>query len=419
MHSSSQSSVNSNQSLWKLFGGVLLVSGTCIGAGMLALPVSTAAGGFYWTTSFFIGIWLMMTLSAFFMLEVALWHQEETNLISMAHQTLGRWAEVVAWLVYVCFLYSLMTAYTAGGTDIAASVLEPLGVPLWLIKPLFVGFFASVVYFGAHSVDLVNRGFMMGLVIAYFGLAILGISEVQPHYFQDGQGKYLIAAMPLMVTSFGFHLLIPSLKTYFNNDVKRLRLSIFLGSLVPLFVYLIWEFIVLGVIPTQGDNGLIDMLNKQQPVSLLISQLSTVVESKWVGGFAKVFTFFAIISSFIGVSLGLFDFFADGLSIQKSTKGRLLLVSLTFGPPALLAWSSKEGFLIALSYAGVFAAILLVIYPALMTYVGRYKRQLVREYEVIGGKALPLLAIGFGGLIIVIQILHRLNLLPIPKAIGI
>lgn len=398
----------------KILGGSLLVAGTCIGAGMLGLPVSTAAGGFYWSTSFFLVVWALMTLTAFLMLEVSLWHDEDTNLVSMMRETLGRGGEIGAWITYILFLYSIMAAYTAGGSAICASFLSTYGVPSQLSGILFIGFFGFVVYHGASWVDMVNRGFMLGLILTYIGLVAIGTSEVDVSLFADGKSKYLWAALPLMVTSFGFHLLIPSLKTYFNNDIKKLRYAIFFGSLIPLLVYLLWEFIILGIIPTFGDQGLLAMLADGEPAVDLTQRLTEIVQSSRVGAFARAFTFFALISSFIGVAFGLFDFLADGLKINKNHQGRLLLSVLTFLPPALFVWAYPKGFIVALSYAGVFAAILLVIFPALMAYRGRYALKLESRYQVIGGKLGPVLGLIFGFSVILLQVLSQLDWLPKP-----
>lgn len=396
-----------------VLGGTLLVAGTCIGAGMLGLPVATAAGGFYWTTSFFLICWALMTLTAFLMLEVSLWHEKETNLISMARHTLGKAGEVVAWGTYVLFLYSIMAAYTSGGTSIAVRALSDFNVSAPLAQGLYIAFFGFIVYLGASAVDFVNRIFMVGLILAYIALISLCAPKVDPMLFQDGQAQYLYAALPLMVTSFGFHLLIPTLKTYLNNNVKQLRLSILLGSAIPLVVYICWEFIILGVIPAAGEKGLIAMASGE-PVVELTEQLSAILGSTQIGLLARLFTFFAIVTSFIGVALGLSDFFADGLNVDKTRKGRLFLAVLTFVPPSLFIWLYPNGFIVALTYAGVFAAILLVILPALMVYVGRYRRTFARSYEVMGGKALPVIALVFGGLVIVLQILAQAKVLPIP-----
>jgi len=404
----------------KIFGGALLVAGTCIGAGMLALPVATAAAGFGPSFFAFVFCWLMMILSAFLMLEVSLWYPIDTNLITMAKSTLGRPGEIIAWCAYVLFLYALMTAYTAGAAGIIANALAKIGINeswgIWIV----VAIFATIVYFGAQWVDWANRIMMMGLIGAYILLTINIIPNVSKEMLGGGNAKYLWTTAPLLVTSFGFHLLIPTLKNYLSSDVKALRWSILLGSLLPLIVYLIWEVLIIGVIPVKGESGLVAILHAEhftgkQAVIELTQLLNDILKNEHVTLFARIFGLCALLTSFIGVSLGLFDFFADGFLIKKTLKGRFSLAGLTFLPPVLMAMFYPR-FITALHYAGFFAAILLVIFPALMVWWGRYRLQIAQGYRVAGGKPVIVITLLFGLGVIVLEILHRLNQLPTPLA---
>ena len=398
-----------------LCGGALLVAGTCIGAGMLGLPVSTAASGFYPTVSLFVLCWSIMTLTAFLMLEVSLWFPNQSNLISMAKATLGKSGEVIAWIIYVLFLYSLMAAYTAGGGGIAAQHLTQFGLSEKLSLISYVLFFALIVYSGTRWVDFTNRIIMLGLLIAYFGLVYLVTPHINSAQLHHRASQYLLFTLPLMVTSFGFHLLIPSLKYYFKGNVNQLRIALFIGSLIPLVVYLAWEWIILGAIPLRGDNGLLSMLYHGNPAVELSEGLKRLTQSQAIPSLAKGFSFFAILSSFIGVALGLFDFFADGLKIKRHAFGKILLTLLTFIPPALFAYMYPTGFLYALNYAGIFAAILLIIYPALMVWWGRYHVKIAHGYQVAGGRLTPIIAIAFGISVILMLVLSKMSLLPIPN----
>ena len=58
------------KAIFKTCGAIFLVSGTCIGAGMLALPIVTVKCGFGWSVVLFIGCWLVMLLSSLLVLEV-------------------------------------------------------------------------------------------------------------------------------------------------------------------------------------------------------------------------------------------------------------------------------------------------------------------------------------------------------------
>ena len=73
-----------------VFGGALLVAGTSIGGGMLALPVLTSLGGFIPSLFIYLCCWLFMTCTGLLFLEVSLWMHAEANIVSMADRTLGR-----------------------------------------------------------------------------------------------------------------------------------------------------------------------------------------------------------------------------------------------------------------------------------------------------------------------------------------
>ena len=399
----------------RLLGGTLLVSGTCIGAGMIGLPVATASGGFPATVGAFILVWSIMTLTAFCMLEVSLWYPQDANLISMARKTLGPMASAFAWLVYLCFNYSILAAYTSGGAALTTEAIN--SVAPWNFTheqgtALFVIFFASIVFCGTRTVDWLNRGLMIALIAAYAAL----ISTVGPHVdgatLKEGHAIFLLPAVPMMVTAFGFHLLIPSLTTYFEHRIGPLRFAIFFGALIPLVVYLLWEFMILGTLPLEGPEGLLAIGQSGDAVSGVTFALNKMLEHSWLGLFAKGFTFFALLSSFVGVALALFDFLADGLSWEKTPPRRAALALLTFGPPLVFTQLYPEGFLLALSYAGVFASILLIWFPAVMVMVGRPTHR-DAPYRLFAPKPLLWLCIVFGILVVVLHVMAQQHMLPV------
>src|SRR3990167_3617578 len=108
---------------FKLIGSILLIVGTSIGAGMLALPIATAQLGFMGSLILLFACWFIMTAGAFTILEVNLWLPQNSNLISMARATIGPWGQIIAWVTYLLLLYSLLCAYIAGGSDLFHDLL--------------------------------------------------------------------------------------------------------------------------------------------------------------------------------------------------------------------------------------------------------------------------------------------------------
>ncbi len=390
----------------RLLGGVLLVSGTSIGAGMLALPVVTSFSGFYPSLLLLLLVWMFMTFTAFLFLEVVLWMKEETNLISMAKFTLGNAGAVLSWIVYLFLLYALTIAYLAGSGALLGEAIESwtgAQIQPWMAYLPFIIIFGSFIYLGVRSVDLLNRCLMLGLLLSYLLLVVIVPEHINTQYFEHCNWSGMFIALSVLVTSFGFHIIIPSLVHYMGDDVKASRTAIFIGSLIPLCVYLLWEYLVLGVVPVKGDNGLCSLWVTGGQV---ISPLKAIVGSPWVIVSARFFSFFAIATSFLGVSLSLSDFLADFLYVifrikTKSTRaGKLLLCSLTFLPPLIFAVLFPGIFFQALEYAGAFGVVILLgVLPAAMAWSGRYFMGIESEYRVKGGK--PSLIVVFAGSIFV------------------
>lgn len=394
----------------KILGGILLVSGTAIGAGMLALPVSTGQAGFFPSLLLLLVCWGFMTYTAFLMLEVNLWMEDNTNLISMARRTLGRWGEVVSWIVYLFLLYLLTTAYIAGSGPITIDVVRSLtGVtlPSWAGSIPLLVIFGFFVYRGTSSVDYVNRLLMLIMIVAYGVMVIFLTPHVEHHLLMHSDWNHLLIATSVVTTSFGYHIIIPSLTTYLQRDLSHLKRTILIGSIIPLVVYVVWELITLGIIPLEGPNSIaLGYKEGTNAAQLLTNTLGHTL----LGITARFFSFCAIVTSFLGVSLSLSDFLADGLNIKRSRPGRVLLYVLTFVPPLLFALVNPRAFLSALEYAGAFGVVvLLCLLPALMVWRGRYIHKYESIYTVPGGKPALILVMVFSIAAIVLEIAIKLN----------
>ncbi len=126
----------------------------------------------------------------------------------------------------------------------------------------------------------------------------------------------------------------------------------------------------------------------------------------------NVFANLAIVSSFLGVSLGLFDYIADKFKFDDSTKGRTQTALVTFGPPAIGGLFFPDGFLYAISFAGLAAVLFVAIMPALL--VRQCRRRFDNSlYRVWGGDGLVYLIILYGIVYGACHILAMVGWLPV------
>jgi tyrosine-specific transport protein len=369
----------------KLIGSILLIIGTTIGGGMLALPVVTAAGGFIKSSLLMTAVWAIMTVGALLILEVNLWFPENSHLISMAKKTLGKPGVLVCWISCVMVLYCVLSAYIAGGTDLTHQLLANLDIhaPFWISTLLFVFIFAIIVWFGIRVIDHFNRAFMSVKMLAYALLVILIAPVVNPHLLPNGQTTALLSAILVILTSFGYATIIPSLRTYLKSDVKKLRFAIILGGFVPLVCYILWDYTVQGSI---SQAQLVNLNDSASLVTQLTQGVSNYHRSISITNIAHIFTTICVLTAFLGVSLSLSDFLADGFKIKKQGLHKWLLYFITFAPPTAIILFNPKMFIEGLRYAGFFCVIIFLILPALMAWRGRYHQKIAHGYQVIGGK---------------------------------
>ena len=352
---------------------------------MLALPIANAAAGFWESTLFLILCWLIMTAGALYLLEANLYLPRGKNMISMAAATLGPIGKFITWLSYLALLEMLLAAYISGGADVFGSFLSQLSpnMPAWFWPILFTAIFGIIVYSGIKSVDYFNRFLMFGKLGAYLLLVILITPYVQTSHFTTGNINAITSVLMLFITSFGFAIIVPNLRDYFNDDIKALRKVIIIGSLIPLICYIVWDAVIMGTIEREGSHGLLALLTSNHAVSGLVVALQNTVKNPLINKLFSFFTSISMLTAFLGVSMALLTFLADGMNLKKQGKQGSLLFTLTFLPPLAMVIISPGIYLYALKYAGIFCVILLIMLPILMTIFGRKKYQ--PSFKVFGG----------------------------------
>lgn len=378
-----------------VLGGSLLVAGTSIGGGMLALPVLTSVAGFFPSLVIYLFSWLFMAATGLLFLEISQWLKGESNIVSMADSTLGKSGKSFAWFLYLFLFYCLTIAYMVGCGNIFVD-LSQNRMPDWLGPILCTLLFAPLILIPTRWASHINVWLVAGLAISYFGFVFLGFRYVNSNLLRFQDWSSSLRVLPIAFTSFAYQGIIPTLASYMHHDGPKIRKAILIGSFIPLIAYTIWEWLIQGIVPIEGPNGLLDALKKGENA---VEPLKHFIQNPAVYGLGQAFAFFALITSFLGVSLGLRDFLSDGLKIQKDQKGKILLTTLVLLPPLIIAVIYPHIFLIALDYAGGFGcALLLGLLPILMTWVGRYQIKFPFHPQLPGGKTVLIFLALFVGI---------------------
>eukprot|EP01018_Ginkgo_biloba_P031142 Gb_23413 [translate_table: standard] len=254
-------------------GAISLITGTSIGCGILALPARTAPAGFIPSAVSMVVCWGFLVLEALLLAEVnvALRRRCETShvrkgnsevisLHTMAEQTLGRGGGVFAALNYIFLAYTTMVSYIAKSGDVLSCLAH---LPTSITGPLFTCIFSILVLIGGTKfTDKMNQlltASLMGLFLLIVAVTtLLGEWTGLDHMNWD----MVPQTIPVILFSLVYHDLIPVLCAYLDGDISRIRISIFVGSTVPLAAFLIWDIVFLGLAPSSGGEDPLDVLSR-------------------------------------------------------------------------------------------------------------------------------------------------------------
>ncbi|MYM60450.1 tyrosine transporter [Vibrio sp. OCN044] len=381
----------------KLLGSSLIISGTALGAGMLAIPMVLAQFGLWYGTLLMIFICFGTTYAALLLLEATLKTGSGLGLNSIARQTLGKPGQLVTNLLLYALLICLLMAYILGAADLLGQFTSFIGLDVSLQHSQIAFTLVSgiIIACGTGAVDKLNRLLFFVMIIS-LGLSLLillpDFKVANIAHIVNSDKVDLIKTSAVLFTSFGFMVVIPSLVAYNHEaDDKQLRNMIIIGSMIPLICYLCWLFAVVG-------NLRPDQLGEFSNVSELI--LAFGDSSQWIGTILSIFTGLALLTSFFGVAMSLYNQNRDTFG-----QNRVVTYVLTFILPLAGALLAADKFLAVLSYAGIILVFLAVFVPLAMVYVVRSQNMESKRYKAEGGNIMLLFSLGFGVFLIASQLI--------------
>lgn len=396
-----------------LVGGACIIAGVCVGAGMLGLPSAGAGAWTLWSMFAVTLTMVVMTVSGWMLLESYKGYPLRVSFDTVTRDLLGKRVNALNNLSVYFVGGILLYAYI---TSSGLIIQEMLGLESHWGSVLFTLFFSVVVWHSTRAVDRISvlLVILMGLSFA-FGISGMSMN-VRLDLLLDRIGSethyapYALGMLPVALTSFGYHHSVSSMRAYYGEE-RRASRAILGGTAIALTFYLIWLASVFGNLPRSEFGPVIEQGGN---VDALLKALGSVIESKAVASALNAFSMAAILSSFIGVGLGVFDYLADLFQFDNSRGGRAKSWAVTFLPPLLLSLLFPFGFLVAIGYAGAVATLWTCIIPPLLAW--KVRRMGNKEgFRAPGGLPMIVLVIAFGVLTAAFHLLNMVDLLPVYK----
>lgn len=362
----------------RITGSALIIAGTAIGAGMIAMPMVLSKIGLLPGVIVLLFIWASVYYSALVITSLNLRTGRAVSIGSIARDISGRRAE---WFYQFCMLlltYALMVAYLSGGASIIQSLIHSLQgdetISYDAILIAFTLFVFMVLALKTWLIDSINRILFFGLIGA-LTIVIVGIgSHLQganlPFVGEKINDTHAwLILLPVVFTSFGYQLTVPSIVAYLNLNPQHIKKSLGWGSLIPVIVYSLWSLVTLGILHQADPASYHESLSNGQDVGHFIEVMTHVTQWPGLRHMSWIVSILAIVTSAIGVGLGIKSFWKEKLPQGKESRPlEFISGALAVVIPYMISHVLKDAFMQSLAFAGMILVTLAILIPIFLLF---------------------------------------------------
>ena len=329
----------------------LIITGTAVGGGSLALPYFCASGGFIPACGLLLLSYALLLGSALILVEptIRVWEDKPGTAVSMhsvVETYLGKFwgyaAGVTFWVLINCTLVSqLAKCGELTALAFGYNVLTSNGIGQWIGR---LGSIASAfaIAFAAFDpkIGKINALATTGLFAGFFAALFFGVSGVNPGLLAVGSITAAMPALPAIAQTMTYAEAIPTVVDMCRGSRVKVRRVLALGSLGPALMYALWLAVTLGRasladFAAGGGDLAAKILADGGPLGAATAAIATC----------------ASISTLIGCYLALSRFHADTFSLALSRRN-LKLVGLTVLPSLLVSMKGPEMYHVMIKFAG-------------------------------------------------------------------
>ncbi|MBS0654979.1 MAG: amino acid permease, partial [Verrucomicrobia bacterium] len=377
-------------------GAILLVAGTCIGSGMIALPMVLAKLGLLPSVLLMLSIWFIMYYTSLVNVELNLQAGRGLSLGALGRLFSGKVAEALGTVSLKLLSYSLLAVFIYGGSSIVQQLLSTmqcdysftqiascytLATVLILLLPIkFIDYFNRMLFIGLVAVVLL---LVVGLTLS---IEWSNLPLVSRQYTDLASWA---AVVPVVFTSFGFQVIFHTLTNYCGKDPKVLKSAFFWGSLIPAVVYILWTCSTLSAVHHDSPAFYSQMIEGKAEVGELIQVLSGITQWESLQVLVWAISLLAIATSVLGVGAGLCE--SLRVMLPKSISGQnarsLLAALITVLPAYAVVMCVPNAFIAVLGFAGMILAVIAVLLPVYLLSKlktdGRYYQELRKKGLIV------------------------------------
>lgn len=321
--------------LKKFIYPVATLSGTIIGVGIFSLPYMASKVGFLVMAGFFLILGSLVILIHLFFGELAIKTPDYKRLPGFAKFHLGNWGEKVAYVSTILGVFGAILAYLIVGGEFLANLFMPIFGGNLLIWTLFYFVIGAILIF--CGIKVIAKVEFWGLILFFVILFVIFLKSFPQiklaNLFPSPDFSQLFLPYGAVLFSLWAGDLIPEVEEMLGEKKELLKKIIPISILIPIFVYLLFIYLILGITGSQTtESALTGLRNFLGP------------------GFFSLGLFFGVLAtftSFISLGLTLRKVFWYDLKIEKN-----LAWIITCFIPLILLLIGIKSFIPVINFVG-------------------------------------------------------------------
>lgn len=285
---------------------IAVLSGTIIGVGIFSLPYIASKVGFLVMAGFFLVLGSLVILIHLFFGELAVKTPDYKRLPGFAKFHLGNWGEKVAYISTILGIFGAILAYLIVGGEFLANLLMPIfggNLLIWTLFYFVIG--AILIFFGIKAICKVEFWGLVLFFVILFTIFLKIFPQIKlANLFPSPDFSQFFLPYGAVLFSLWAGDLIPEVEEMLGGKKELLKRIIPISILIPIFVYLFFVYLILGITGSQTTESALTGLRNFLGPGLFS-----------LGLFFGVLTTF---TSFISLGLTLRKVFWYDLKIEKN-----------------------------------------------------------------------------------------------------
>lgn len=328
------------------WGAVFLLAGSTVGAGIFAIPYVTAQVGYATGLLWLVGLSILTILNnlAYAYVVAKFERKSPAQIVGLANLTLGGFGKYAAFVIVVLGHWGAILAYIIGAGKFAAVLFNQ---PRWesLFSILIFIFVSIAVWFRIRAVAALDGWLTMGKVFVVILLTIAGyqfisVDNLVATTSVNSLAHFFLPFGVIMGALSGYAVLPEMFNLIKSNKQKSgvFYNAVLVGSLIPVLIYIVFQFIVVGI----SGAG-----TTEEAISGLVPFLS--------GGIIKlgaIFGLMAMLSAYLTLAFVMKDTFLEDFKLPRFRAWYLSIL-----PPFLIYLAGLTSFVTVLDVTGLWLGI--------------------------------------------------------------